>query len=60
MKIFTDNRKLLNIKTGKAEIVEEQIAVDMIASGQAVPHIEVMDSDLSVLEIGPVVVLENK
>lgn len=53
-------RQILNIKTGKAEIVEDQIAVDMIASGQAVPHIEVMDSDLSVLEIGPVVVLENK
>ena len=53
-------RQILNIKTGKAEIVEDQAAVDMIASGEAVPHIEVMDDDISELEVGPVVVITEE
>ena len=53
-------RQILNIKTDKVEIVEDQMAVDMIASGQAVPHIEVMDDDLSDVETGPVVVITEE
>lgn len=53
-------RQILNIKTGTVEIVEDQTAVDMIASGEAVPHIEVMDDDLSGVEVGPVVVITEE
>lgn len=48
-------RKILNIKANLIQVVEDQIACDMIASGEAVPSIETMDDDMSGLEFGQVV-----
>lgn len=49
-------RKILNIKANVIELVEDQIACDMIASGEAVPSIETMDEDMAGLEFGQVVI----
>lgn len=44
-------RQVLNVASDKVELVEDQVAVDMIASGKAVPSIETMDADLKNLEV---------
>ena len=48
-------RRVLNVASNKVELVEDQVAVEMIANGQAVPSIETMDADLPNLETGKTV-----
>jgi hypothetical protein len=48
-------RQIFNISKNKIELIEEQIALDMIISGEAVPSMETMDEDLLKLEVGAAV-----